>query len=297
MTHNNNFNPLPWYTSLDQQNHRKSYAYGEIYPLFALANFMLPWQVQRPHKSGGVTSFKIYHEDGTLWRNVLSAAQNNISIVNNSYVDPYTGETVSYDNIVFTNVFPLYNNQPDGRYYAIMSDGTNTWYSEVYTVVQSLDSYLKIEWYDVADLVYEGGRIVYGNVGYHNSVALIAELGKPEYTFEDIGEDRDGFWFPEKQLSEKTYRFTFLAPEYMCDALRIVRLSDYVIITDQFGVQYRPDKFLMTPKWLQNGDLASVTVEFQTDTVVKKIGQGVTSAPSGNEDFNNDFNNDFLIDN
>jgi len=289
MTHNNNLNPLPWYTSIDQQNHRKSYVYGEIYPLYTLANFMLPWQVQTSLVSIERYYIDIYNDDGTLYHSLTAQEKaQNVSIVSMT--------SLSY--VVFVPTFPVATNQPDGRYYATLRiDTLNdsvTYYSEVYTIVHSLDNFLKIEWYDEENLVYEGGQINYSSkLNYKNHIYLPTELGKPEYTFEETGEDRDGFYFPEKQLSEKTYRFNFLAPEYMLDAMRIIRLSDYVIITDQFGVEYKADKFLMTPKWTQNGDLAQVEVEFQTNTVIKKIGRGIVTG--GVADFNADYNNDYLI--
>lgn len=291
MTHNNNFNPLPWYTSLDQQNHRKSYAYGSIYPLYTLANFMLPWQVQIKTSGIHYLSLSIYKEDGTLYQNVDS------SDIDRDIIYITTSGCVY---VLCIPTFPMVSNQPDGRYYAVMTvepeDDADrvVLYSEVYTVVHSLDNFIKIEWYDEENLVYEGGQICYSNKdNYKNWLYLPTELGKPEYTFEETGEDRDGFYFPEKQLSEKTYRFNFLAPEYMLDAMRIIRLSDYVRITDQFGVEYKVDKFLMTPKWTQNGDLAQVQAEFQTNTVIKKIGRGVVTG--GDADYNADYNNDYLI--
>lgn len=291
MTHNNNLNPLPWYTSIDQQNHRKSYVYGEIYPLYTMANFMLPWQVQTSLVDVESYYIDIYNDDGTLYHSLTAQEKaQNVSIVSMT--------EMSY--VVFVPTFPVATNQPDGRYYATLRiDTLNdsvTYYSEVYTVVHSLYNFLKIEWYDATNLYYEGGQINYSSkLNYKNHIYLPTELGKPEYTFEETGEDRDGFYFPEKQLSEKTYRFNFLAPEYMLDAMRIIRLSDYVIITDQFGVEYKADKFLMTPKWTQNGDLAQVEVEFQTNTVIKKIGRGIVTG--GVADYNADYNNDYLINN
>jgi surface protein len=120
---------------------------------------------------------------------------------------------------------------------------------------------------------------------------LATELGKPDYLFEEEGETRDGYFFPEKQLSEKVYRFTFVAPEYLCDVMRFIRLSDYVIVTDPYGREYKCDTFLITPKWLTQGDLASVECEFQTNTVAKKVGQSVSAVEMG--DFNNDYNDDY----
>ena len=126
-----------------------------------------------------------------------------------------------------------------------------------------------------------------------NVVYLPTQVGKPEYDFQEEGEKRDGYFFPEKQTSEKIYKFSFLAPEYLCDAMRIIRMSDHVQITSR-GETYSADSFLITPKWQEQGDLAGVEAEFETDTVIKKIGRGVVVTNLGdyNSDFNNDFNNE-----
>ena len=72
--------------------------------------------------------------------------------------------------------------------------------------------------------------------------------------------------------------------------MRIIRMSDNVLVTS-LGITYNCDTFLITPKWQTQGNLASVEVEFQTETVIKKIGRGVVIGTGG--DFNSDFNNDF----
>ena len=109
--------------------------------------------------------------------------------------------------------------------------------------------------------------------------------------FEEDGEERDGYFFPEKQISVKTFKCTILAPEYLCDVMRFIRMADYIHITDKYGREYDCDTFLITPKWQTQGDLASVEIEFKTNTVVKKIGRGYII--NNNGDFNGDFNNDF----
>ena len=172
-----------------------------------------------------------------------------------------------------------------------LTDGVDVWYSEIFTAVQDVGGYLSIEWYDTQDSYFDSGIIVYNNPNFRNKLYLCTEVGKPDYTFEEDGEQRDGFFFPEKQLSEKTYKFTFLAPEYLLDVMRLIRMSDYVTIRDKYGRVYKCDTFLMTPKWQVQGDLASVECEFQTNTVAKKIGRGLIESSNG--DFNNDFNNDF----
>jgi hypothetical protein len=105
---------------------------------------------------------------------------------------------------------------------------------------------------------------------------LNTQLGKPEYGFEEEGEKRDGLFFPSKMISEKTYKFSFLANEPLCDVMRLARMADHVKVTDRYGGVYVCDTFLMTPKWETQGNVASVEVEFQTNLVAKRIGRAFT---------------------
>lgn len=287
MIQNNNISVLPWYTSIEQQNHRKSYAYGTIYPLFTPKRTLLPFQIMRNTSSRDITRAQLYDKNGVLFADITTALkETGLQIV------PFA--SLGYDVIVYPSLLPFAIDTPDGIYYARMTDGVNVWYSEMFTIVGDLSGYLKIEWYDVENFVFDAGQIVYQNPKFHNVLYLCAELGKPEYPFEEEGETRDGYFFPEKQISEKTYRCMALAPEYLCDVMRFIRMSDKVFVTDKYGHQYDCDTFLITPKWQTQGDLASVEIEFETATVAKKIGRGYIT-PGRKGDFNNDFNNDFKI--
>lgn len=287
MTPNNNLSVLPWYNTIAEQNHRKAYAYGDIYPLYAPNNNVLPFQIIRLTRANSIAAVNLYRPDGTFVASLLNyMLESNLSIQRFSQY--------GYDVIVYPGILPFPVNYPIGQYYLAVSDGAQTWYSDVFTVVNQLSPYLKIEWWDIDDMVFDGGRIVYGVPPiFKNTLYVFSELGKPDYVFEEDGEDRDGYFFPEKQLSEKTYRFMMLAPEYLCDAMRIIRMSDYVVVTDKYGQKYDCDTFLITPKWQTQGNLASVECEFQCATVIKKIGRGFIIPNKGdyNKDFNNDFNN------
>lgn len=287
MSNNNNISVLPFYTNINEQNHRKSYAYGEVYPLFCQAGLLLPFQIQRAHRDNTITQVSLYRKDGTYVSNLqFSMTEAGLTIV------PFTA--LGYDIILFPAIFPISSIVMfDGQHYLTLTDGVETWYSEVFTIVQDMSPYLKIEWYNDENLVFDGGQFVFDNPRFHNFLYFATEVGKPEYTFEEEGESRDGFFFPEKQLSEKRYKCTILAPEYLCDVMRLIRMCDHVRVTDKYGRIYDCDTFLITPDWQEQGDLASVEIEFETDTVVKKIGRGYT-VPSG-MDFNNDYNNDYLI--
>lgn len=287
MIQNNNLSVLPWYTSIEQQNHRRSYAYGQIYPLFTPKRTLLPFQIMRNTSTRDITRAQLYTKEGVLFADITTALfETGLQIVRFA--------SLGYDIIVYPSLLPFAIDTPDGIYYARMTDGVNVWFSEMFTIVNDVSGYLKIEWYDLENFVFDAGQIVYQNPTFHNVLYLCTELGKPEYPFEEEGETRDGYFFPEKQISEKTYRCMALAPEYLCDVMRFIRMSDKVFVTDKYGRQYDCDTFLITPKWQTQGDLASVEIEFETATVAKKIGRGYIT-PGTKGDFNNDFNNDFKI--
>lgn len=275
---------MPFYGSIACQNARRSYAYGNIYPLFAQADFLLPFQIMRPTRAGGITSALLLDKDGRLVADITAA-------ILEAGLTVARFEQDGYDVIVYPATLPMALNMESGIHYLTLSDGSQTWYSDMFTVVQDVSPFLKLEWWDAEDLVFDAGRVVYGAAGYRNRLYFATEIGKPDYEFEEEGEERDGYFFAEKRLSWKTYRFNVLAPEYLCDVMRMIPLADYIRVTDKYGTVYRCDTFLVTPEWQTQGDLASATAEFTTDTVVKKIGRGVVPADKG--DYNGDFDGDF----
>lgn len=284
MIQNNNLSPLPWYSDIKYQNARKSYAYGNVYPLFSQAGFILPFQFVVDYSANTViTNVLLFDKDGKQVANITDDM-----IAGGLRVMTFAAN--GYNIVFYPGLLPLSITMQQGIYYMRLTASGRTYYSEMFTVVAgNMDGYLRVQWWDETNLYYEGGHVQYSDQ-YKNVVYLCTELGKPEYQFEEDGENRDGFFFPEKQLSEKTYKFQFLAPEFLCDAMRIIRLSDHTVVTSN-GISYNCDTFLITPKWQTQGDLASVEAEFDTNTVIKKIGRGYT--PTSRGDFNNDFNNDF----
>lgn len=285
MIPNNNLSVLPWYDSIERQNARKWWVYNKVYPLFTPAGFMLPFQVMREHRTNEIVSFRIYKRDNSLVGDFTQVMkETGLKVIN-----PIGAREI--DVIVYSGLLPAFTKFANGQYYAVMSDGVQTWYSEMFTVVNDISGYLKLEWWDVDDFYMDEGVIIYKSPLFRNKLYLCADIAKPEYIFEEDGETRDGYFFPAKQISEKRYHFTFLASEYLLDVMRFVRMADYAQITKNEQV-YKLDTFLITPEWEDNGDVASVDAEFDTATVAKKIGRGFVTTTKG--DFNNDYNNDFL---
>lgn len=286
---NNNVNVLPFYRNINKQNHRKSYAYETPYQLATGNNRLLPFQIGTTADS--IVSLKLFNFDGTEAYNLTAE----VGAIGFSFVSVSGGT-----NLVYTGTLPFVTDIAEGAYYAELvlkitsTQEELTYYSEVFFMTKDLSRMLKIEYWDNEDLLFSTGFIKYASINYKNRVYLHSELGKPSYNFEEQASKRGGYTFIETQVSQKQFRFTFLAPEYLLDALRIVRLSDNVLITNVDGEQYKVDTFLMTPTWQTQGDLASVEAEFECDTVIKKNNKATLASMGGdfNYDFNNDFNNE-----
>lgn len=202
------------------------------------------------------------------------------NIVNELYLRGLTIEPSKDYDIV---TYPAYNaglsniSFAEGQsylgYLQLESTHGDKHYSEVVNLVDNTDTYLKIVWWDNEDLFFNAGSILYKSAGFKNILYLDTEIGRPDYKFEEEGDERDGYFFPEKQISKKVYKFTAPIPEYLADAMRLIRLSDNITI-EKNGVIYNCDTFLMNVDWLEQGDLAGAEIEFTTDTVVKKIAAG-----------------------
>ena len=291
MIPNNNLSVLPFYTSIEQQNARKWWIYNRVYPLYCPAGFLLPFQIITEHTdltASNISGATIY--DANTDQQVAG-----ITTEIRNGITKKEFASLGYDVWVFPGQLPVVNSIQNGRYYLLITWGN--WQivrvSEIFTIVNDIQPYLKIRWWDVEDFTMDAGTIVYTNPAFKNVLYLKADIAKPEYPFEEEGETRDGYFFPTKQISEKRYRFSFLASEYLLDVMRFIRMADFAEI-EYHGQTYSLDTFLITPEWEDNGDVAAVDAEFDTATVAKKIGLGYVKAQRGdfNDDFNNDFNNE-----
>lgn len=287
MIPNNNLSVLPWYTSIEQQNARKWWVYGRVYPLFVQAGFIPPFQILLPYRPNqNFSACDLFNANTNTQVASIVTNLRDTGLATKQFM------TLGYSVIVYPGQLSALSALNNGRYYMRATINGAFYYSEVFTVVNDIEPYLKITWWDVDDFTMDAGTIVYTNPAFKNVLYLQSDLAKPEYPFEEEGETRDGYFFPTKQISEKRYRFNFLASEYLLDVMRFIRMADFAEI-EYHGQRYSLDTFLITPEWEDNGDVAAVEAVFDTATVAKKIGLGYIKAQRGdfNDDFNNDFNN------
>lgn len=279
---NNNISPLPFYDDISLQNHRKDYAFGQIYPLVIYRNMLLPFQFCVSAGSS-INQAYLYSADGKYIADILSNLKENGLVVKS-----YTG----FKLVKYPGTLPVNSIKHEGQYYIqLRLNSGKYFYSDIFTVYDRVDDYLELEYTNSYNFELKNGIIDFSD-NFKFKCYLPAQIGKPEYDFEEEATERMGYSFIESQVSKKLYKFIFLAPEYLCDALRIVRLCNNRQITSK-GHVYDLTTFNMKPEWEDQGDLAAVECEFETDTVISNIGGYEPELLGG--DFNNDYNNDFDI--
>lgn len=279
---NNNLSPLPFYDGLEWQNHRKDYAFGHIYGLVTYRNMLMPFQVVL---SGGETIqyARLYNAAGKAYTDITSSLT-----ARGLKIEAKT----KYSVLSYPGDFPVPEITQEGQFYLVIKIADlGCIYSDIFTVSNNVDGLLLLKYSNPYNFELKDGIVDFSG-GFEFRCYLDTQIGKPEYSFEEEATERMGYSFIESQVSKKVYKFTFLAPEYLCDALRIVRLCQNKSVTSK-GLTYDMTTFSMDVEWQDQGDLAAVECEFETDTVIANIGGYVPVVTDG--DFSSDFNNDFRI--
>lgn len=276
---NSNATILRWNDSLNKIAYYRSFNWGDIDAIPVSVNFVPPFQLARAKTGAAITLFKLVNFN-TGVETIVTSEMATIGL----RVAQYASK--DYDNIIFPALSALpIAALPVGPYYAVMSDGANTWYSEIFSMCASLAGTVKIEWCHAGDFGYPGGHLDYSQ-NYKNYVHLKTDIGAPTYPYFEEGEDRDGVFFPHKQISYKLWRFGFLASESMLDAIRLIRLHDTVtIVNNNDGRTYSASEFLFgSPEWMEGRkNLGYVEAEFRTDTIVVINGRAVLDDTCGPE--------------
>lgn len=296
---NNNLSPIPFYGSLAEQDFRKWYAYGGMYPHRVSSKNLIPFFFVIGDTGVSIEKVSIFQvccaDEEVFGKGSFNLSFSDAFSVHQEegHGDVPLGNLVKancgiYESGDYTTVFYCAPNinigLAKGAYFMQFDLDTDfdpvTVYSDVFFVEPYADLnkfFVGIKWYDGSDLELSGeGVIPYAHSSskyYGNQIYLDTTIGMPEYSFTEDGEERDGRFFPIKQISEKVYKFKAIVPEYLCDCMRLIRLSDVVKITDQLGRTYNVEHFEMEVEWLDGGHLAEIDCSFETDTVVKKVGK------------------------
>jgi hypothetical protein len=152
---------------------------------------------------------------------------------------------------------------PCGDYY-LEAQG---YYSEVFSVVNSLDSFLRLEWKS------DGG--IY-QTGFSNLLYLDATIAEPTYKIDEEGEeDAAGNFVALRTRVEKTLKLdTALLPEFLVDALAGIALHT----TKQIGRYLEANTLKVTPTWNKKGCAATVEITFLDGAAAVNEGCGTASS-------------------
>ena len=277
----NNLSCIPFYTKKEHQDFRLWYAYGEKYPHCVPSDYLIPFSFVVPYHQQQPDNIKV-----EFYRACCSEEQ---YLGDFSSIMDMNGLTIKKDNTRRISVLTYFSREDrpldleEGMYYMkialVYGAIKDIFYSDVFFVKDrdKLEKMVCIKWWNEERLEYDGGFIPYGEKEggqpFINSLYLDTTIAMPEYKFTEDGEERNGRFFPIKQISEKVYKMSFVAPEYLCDVMRLIRMADYIELYDGLGRTLIVEQFEMDVKWSQGGHYAEVTCSIQTDSVIKKIGK------------------------
>lgn len=285
------FSPLKFYDDISKQCHRRSYAFNRISaPLIVRRGFLPCFQFVIPadlYTSGGTLTYAYLHNAET--NEIVSENLANALFGTDFAIEEISGFRVA----TFGGQLPILSFTREGMFYLEVGCNNDVWhyYSEVFCTKSNLNDCIELEYWNAGNNPFyiKNGVIAFpGNFHFH--LLLQTELGKPEYDFKEEATERGGYNFVESQVSKKTYKFNVVAPEYLCDAMRIIRLCSDKVIRTKYG-ELDALSFSFDVEWQTQGDLASVNCEFEVDNVINNLGGFVSPLIGG--DFNDDYNQDF----
>ena len=261
----NNFSPLAFRKKESKATYEKWYAFGKNYAIPASANTLIPFQFTDV--------------------NVGEIQPDSIEVV---AVNQETGEGIKTGVYVSRDDMPEHGSVlyvspgknsfsealPQGTYRAEFTIGTQVYISTPFCVIPGIETsskYLLIEYWNDEKIAYPDGFITTGaNNDFRYQMYVPATICKPKYEFEEELTKRAGYKFLELQTSTKVYAFTFVAPEFICDAMRLIRLSDYIRISHD-GEYYNALNFEFDVDWQEQLYLAAVDCQFETDSIIQKL--------------------------
>ena len=126
------FKILPFYDATSKQRHRREYRMNDRFSVddwIAPQNLLLPFQILRNNRINAITEFALYGVDDTLEYNLLLVVPSGQMVIKTVYKDG-----VPYNEIIYFAQKDLTIDISCGQYYYKVSDGIQTWYSEIFTV-------------------------------------------------------------------------------------------------------------------------------------------------------------------
>lgn len=295
-----NFTPLEFFPG-NPSLWQVDYAYGKKYPIIMPIGLLLSGQLGllKTYKTLKSVLLIKYKPGGDIvdWTyNITSSFkcyEKEISEIEDLRIFGFNSQVLSVVKAPGLYSLELVFTKSDGS--------TASIYSNYISFTDILSSYTKIEYSNSYNLTFTTGIINFDNNSKFE-IYLDTQVGKPEYEFEEEGDERLGYTFIESVTSKKIYHFGFIANEHLCDAMRIIKLCDTVTIInkpDFYKIDngyisagtYKAINFNMDVSWGDQGDLAEVDCSFETDNIVSAVGHYAFELVG--HSFNKSYNSDF----
>lgn len=134
---------------------------------------------------------------------------------------------------------------------------------------------ITIEWRGSCDF----GEVFFQQ-GFKQRIYIDSVIANPDYDLrEEGGEDGQKQFHQTFALFKKIYKFEFIAPEYICDAMTLIPLHDDITIYDGF-VSAKVDDIEVDVDW-QDWYFAKVTVSFTIDRLMKAFNDSNLTLSAG----------------
>jgi hypothetical protein len=262
--------PLPFYSSLGEQNSKKDYVDNDSILIFEsdrLPTFAL-WRALDP---SGLTNVTVSIKDS--YDNLI------VTLVTATYLSLHTYTLAQY--ILPIDIALPSNLEEGNSYYIEIFDGTDTWYSEVFGVRDSMANYMKLS--------FSSGSILNSIMpNYDYEVFINQVLKVPEYPRFDDAEEKDGIKIYRSQILQKANVINVITtPEYLVDALMMLPMMDNVSLILQNGDSIDIQQVeVEDPEWTEKnkGATALLTIKLIEYTVIKKLNFAESGDPGSDEE-------------
>lgn len=264
-----NISPLPFYHSMKERYDMIPYVYGDRRPLITKMRRIPQFQ------------FVVDTIDGLFALTDVSFVDANTNVVIASIKDKMVDNGLSLKKVdgvyylIYKNLGEITELDREGQFYLVVTFSKRVqgrpvvnerYYSDIFYQQRDVSNCIHLLYKDTNGFLIDNNRILFDD-GFMFEVYIDSLIGKPSYMYEEEGTKRGGVFFRDYQISKKRYGFTFIAPEYLCDAIRIVPICDTVVIT-QGDNTYDPIQVKMDFDWQDTGALAAVNVEFDVNNII-----------------------------
>jgi hypothetical protein len=265
-----NTNVLPFYASQEEQHHLfRSYAQGIVAEIYTPVNTIPAFQLIRTDAQGAPLTATLHKiEDNTTTDISAALTASGLEFDN------------TYDNeiIIYPATLDIGSSYTEGPYYLEITDGTNTWVSEIFTMRENRADLVKLTYWHLEDFCVneQPEHIIRYKAPFKHTSYIETTVARPTYPYTREISTRLGRNFDKQFTSAKQYQFIAWMTEDQIDALRLAPLHDKKNVTFQ-GRTIEVDELLMSdPEWEDDADLGKVTVTFRSNTVAITGGRATT---------------------